>query len=213
MLYNLVLKDFLLAKKYFIFLIIIAAGAPIFVTASVKFSSGGFLELFIAALYLEHMLLGTVSVAEEKYKGSTLLCATPYTRNTLVKAKYLFSLVIFIFTYIIYLITASVVPMGIAKVNVFTLGLSLLFITIIWGIIIPVQYQFGYEKTKYTSIIIIFISIFAVPNIVKWLNFENISIQISLPGIIQNLLPYFLVLLIGFISMTVSLHIYSKKDL
>ena len=154
-----------------------------------------------------------VSVAEEKYKGYTLLCATPYTRNTLVKAKYLFCFVIFIFTYIIYIITASVVPLGIDKVNVFTLGLSLLFITIIWGIIIPAQYQFGYEKTKYTSIIIIFISIFAVPNIVKRLNFENIRIHVSLPGVIQNLLPYFLVLLIVFISMTVSLNIYSKKDL
>ncbi|MFT5872596.1 MAG: ABC-2 type transport system permease protein [Clostridium sp.] len=213
MLFNLVRKDFILVKKYLVVLIIIAIGVPIFTTASVNLSSAGFLGFFIATLYNENFLFATVSVAEEKYKGSALLCAIPYTRKTLVKAKYMSVLVIFISTYIIYTITAFVVPMGIDQLNIFTLGLALLIITIFWGFIIPAQYKFGYEKTKYISIVIIFISIAAVPNILEWLNAEDISLQIALPQVIQNLLPYFLTLLIGFISMSISIYIYSKKDL
>jgi len=213
MLFNLVRKDFILIKKYWVVLIITAIGGPIFVTASVKLGSAGFLGFFIAALYNEHFLFATVSVAEEKYKGSALLCATPYTRKALVKAKYISILVIFICTYIVYTFTAFVVPMGIEQLNIFTFGLSLLIITIFWGFIIPAQYQFGYEKTKYISVFIIFISIAVVPNILKWLNSKDISLQISIPQVIQNLVPYFLALLIGFISMSISIHIYSKKDL
>lgn len=214
MLFNLVLKDFILVKKYFVFLIIIAVCVPIVVTAaSMGFSSGGFLGFFITALYLEHSLFATVALAENKYKGSALLCATPYTRDALVKAKYISVLVSFIFTFIIYTITAFVVPMGIEKLNIFTFGMSLLIITIIWGVIIPLQYKFGYEKTKYMSTVLIFISIFAFPNIVKFLRDKDISQQIVIPQVIQNLLPYFLALLIGFISMIVSIKIYSKKDL
>ena len=213
MLFNLVLKDFVLAKKCLVLLVIIAVGAPIFVTATVKFSSGGFLEFIIAAFYMEHMLLGTVAVAEEKYKGSALLCTTPYTRNTLVKAKYIFSLVIFICTYIIYTITTFVVPIGIDRLNIFTFGMSLLFITIIWGIIIPTQYKFGYEKSKYISIAVFFISIFTLPNLIKRLVSESSRIQILFPQVVQNMLPFFLALFIGLISMIISIRIYSKKDL
>lgn len=213
MLFNLVRKDFILIKKYFVVLIIIAIGVPIFTTASVTLSSAGFLGFFIATLYNEHFLFATVSVAEEKYKGSALLCATPYTRKALVKAKYISTLAIFMCTYIIYTITAFVVPMGIEQVNIFTFGLSLLMITIFWGFIIPTQYKFGYEKTKYISILIIFISIAAVPNILEWLNSKDVSLQIAIPQLILYLLPYFLTLLIGFISMSISINIYSKKDL
>jgi ABC-2 type transport system permease protein len=90
MLFNLVKKDFILAKKYLLLLIAIAVVVQIFITIKVNFSSGGFLGFFITVLYFEFMLFNTVSMLEDKYKGSALLCTTPYTRNTLVKAKYLF---------------------------------------------------------------------------------------------------------------------------
>jgi ABC-2 type transport system permease protein len=213
MLFNLVLKDFILAKKYLVFLILIAVGAPLFVAASTSFSGGGFLGFFIAVIYMEHFLFATVSVAEEKYKGAALLCATPYTRNALVKAKYISSLVIFIITYIIYTTMTFIGHLGIEKVNIFTFGIALMIISIIWGAIIPTQYKFGYENTKYISVIIIVLSVMVVPNILKWLNTENINLNITMPQIIQNLLPYLIALLISLVSMSISTNIYAKKDL
>lgn len=215
MLFSLVKKDFILVKKDLLILLIFAVIAPIFVTIKIPFSSGGFLGFFITVTFLEYLLFNTVSIAENKYKGSALLCTTTYSRNELVKAKYLFILVIFICNYFIYTITAFVIPIGIDKLNVFTLGISLLIITIYFGISIPVLYKFGYEKTKYISMTIIFITPFIFPIIAKWLYSKNINLQniIPFPKAIQNLFIYFLVLVIGLISMTLSMHLYSKKDL
>jgi len=133
----------------------------------------------------------------------------------LVKAKYLFMLVIFICAYIIYTITIVVSSLGIVRLNIFTFGISLLIITIFFGIIIPLQYQFGYEKTKYIFFAIIFITSFGTPTLLKWMQSNNIILQITLPfpQIVQDLLPCLLAIIIGFVSMIVSIHIYSKKNL
>lgn len=215
MLLSLVKKDFILIKKYWIFLVVISVAVPIFITVKADFSSGGFLSFFTTVIFLEYMLFGTVSIAEDKYKGSALLCATPYTRNALVKAKYIFIFAIFICIYIIYTITAFVTPIGIENLSFFTLGISLLIITVYFGISIPMQYKYGYEKTKYISMFIVFISPFIIPTIIKWLQTKNFNLHVSipLPQVIENLLIYFLVLLIGFVSMLISINIYSKKEL
>ncbi len=203
MLFSLVKKDFILLKKYLLFLIAVAIGEPIFIMTKQNFSGAGFFSFFITVLFLEYMLFSMVSMSEEKYKVSVLLCSTPYTRNILVRAKYLSILVTFILAYIIYTVTAFVAPIGMEKLNIFTLGMSLLIITIFFGVIIPLQYKFGYEKTRYISFAIIFISPFIVPNIIKWLHSNNINLQstIQFPQVIQNLFPCFLALIIGYLSM------------
>lgn|GEM_PF-1438753 len=215
MLFSLVKKDFILGKNYLLILLVFAVVGPIYMTTAINFSSGGFLNFFPIALLIEFMLIGTVSMAEDKYRGSTLLCTTPYTRNSLVKARYIFILIIFFCNYIIYTIMTFVVPIGIDKLDVFTLGISLLFLIVFFGISMPIEYRFGYEKMKYISLCIIMLFFFVVPNIVKWLISNNIRFKISIPfsPIIQNLFPYVLALVIGLISMSLSIGIYSKKNL
>ncbi|WBW95782.1 ABC-2 transporter permease [Oceanirhabdus sp. W0125-5] len=215
MLLNLVKKDFVLAKKYLLVSFIFTVGIPLFITTKINFNTGGFLEFFITVIYIEYMLFNTVSMSEDKYKGSALLCTTPYTRNRLVKAKYLFILVIFLSIYIIYTITAILAPLSIANLSIVTVGRVLLITSIFWGILIPIQYQFGYEKTKYIGFCFIFISPFVVPYIITCLQSNNISLNLTLPfpQILQDLLPYLIALVFGYISMLISIHIYSKKNL
>lgn len=215
MLCNLVKKDLLLVKKYLLFMLIFAVGSPIFIANRAGFSGGGFLGFLVTALFMEYILFNTVSMLEEKYKGSALLCATPYTRNTLVKAKYLFAFIIFACTYIIYTIVTLVAPIGMARLNISTFGISLLIITILFGIFVPLQYKFGYEKTRYISFAFIFVSPMLIASIVKWMRYNNVKFQITLPipQIIQNLLPCLIALVIGFASMMLSMYIYSKKNL
>ncbi len=215
MLFSLVKKDFILGKNYLLILLVFAIVGPIYMTTAIKFSSGGFMNFFPTALLIEFMLIGTVSMAEDKYKGATLLCTTPYTRNSLVKARYIFILIIFFCNYIIYTITAFIAPIGIPKLNVFTFGISLLFLIVFFGIGMTIEYKFGYEKTKYVSMCVIMLIFFVVPSIAKWLISNNIGFKISIPfsTIIQNLFPYVLALVIGVISMNLSIRIYSKKNL
>lgn len=211
MLFNLVKKDLILAKKYLIIMIIFAIGAPVFIETKTNFISGGFLGFLITALWIQYMLFNAVSMSEDKSKGSVLLCATPYTRKTLVKAKYLFILVIFACTCILYAVTSLYAPIDIPMLNISTSGISLLIIMTFFGIIIPLQYQFGYEKTKNISMLFVFISPFVFPKIVMLLKSSNISFQNMIFS--SNLFSYFLTLVIGFLSMIISIHIYSKKSL
>ncbi len=215
MIFNLVKKDLILAKRYLIFMLVFAIGAPIYIEIQTGSLSGGFLGFVITVLFVLYMLFNTVSMSEDKYQGSALLSATPYTRSALVKAKYIFILLIFVGSYIIYSITSALVLAHLPMLNISTLGISLFLIALYFGIIIPLQYQFGYEKVRYISFFAIFITPFVFPGILKWLHSNNISLQMMLPipqGI-QDLLPFLLAVLIGFLSMAVSIRIYSKKDL
>jgi len=196
-------------------MLIFAIGAPIFIEIKTGSMSGGFLGFFITVLFVLYMLFNTVSMSEDKYKGSALLCATPYTRNALVKAKYLFILVIFLCCYIIYTITAFLLPTHIMMLDIFALGISFLIVAVYLGIIIPLQYRFGYEKIRYISFFILFIPPFVFPGILKYLQSNNINLHLILPWpqVIQDFLPILLALVIGFVSMIISMCIYSKKDL
>lgn len=215
MLFNLVKKDLILTKKYLLFMLIFAIGAPIFIhrTTSIL-NDGGFLSFFLTAFMTQYILYSQVSMSEAKYKGAALLCATPYTRNALVKAKYLFLLVIFVCCYIIYTTTAVLAPIDMKMLNIAILGISLLITTIFFGIMLPVQYHFGYEKTIFIFQFLFMIPFFLFPTVAKFWISSNISFQTpSFPPIIQALFPSFLALAIGFVSMLVSIHIYSKKNL
>ena len=215
MLFNLVKKDFILTRKYLIFMFIFAIGAPMFIQSRNTWNDGGFLSFFLTTFMAQYLLFNVVSMSEAKYKGSALLCATPYTRNTLVKAEYLFLLVIFVCCYIIYTMTAFLAPINMEMLNASVIGISLLITTIFFGIILPVQYQFGYERTNFIFRIIFMIPFFALPSIIHFFKSSNISFQgiPSFPPIIQALFPGFLALVIGFVSMIMSIHIYSKKNL
>lgn len=215
MLFNLVKKDLILTKKYLMFMLILAIGLPIFIQSKNFLNDGGFLSFFITVLFTQYILFNMVSMSETKYKGAALLCATPYTRNALVKAKYLFLLVIFVCCYVIYTTTAFLSPIDMEMLNIPIFGISLLITTIFFGIMLPLQYQFGYEKTQFIFRLFIITSPFVSPAIVEFLKSRGISFQSapSFPPIIQALFPCFLALVIGFVSMIVSIHIYSKKDL
>lgn len=215
MLISLVKKDFILSKKYFLLLVAVAVVAPIFISSKINFGGKGFLSFLITVLYVEYILFGTVSTIEDKYKGASLLCTTPYTRSALVKAKYLFILIVFICSYVIYTITTYLAPIGMERLTLSVVGLSFFITTIYFAIVMPLQYKFGYEKTRYISFGIIFLTPFIIPNIGKWIQSKNINFDIveSLPQVVQNLAPIVIALIIGLVSMYMSIRIYSKKDL
>lgn len=215
MIFNLVKKDLILAKKYLLFMLVFAAGAPVYLETQTHSISGGLLGFIIAVLFALYMLFNTVSMSEDKYKGAALLSATPYTRKALVKAKYLFILIIFVSCYIIYTLTASLLPMYVTTLSLFALSISFLIVAGYFGIIVPLQYRFGYEKVRYISFFSIFITPFIFPGILKWYQANDIHFQITLPfpQLIQDLLPALLAVVMGLISMAVSVRIYSKKDL
>ncbi|MGE8205580.1 ABC-2 transporter permease [Heyndrickxia sp. NPDC080065] len=216
MLFSLVKKDLLLAKKYLMFMTIFSFVSPLLIASRSSFSDTGFVSLLITVLLTEYILYISISSLEDKSKGAALLCTTPYKRNGVIKAKYLLILIIFMCCFILYtILTYLGISPNIQQMSITKIGTIMLVLSIFFGILIPVQVKFGYEKTKYIGFIIVFLTPFVLPNLIKWYTSSNLSINftISLSQNIYGWIPFVLSLIIGYISMQVSIRIYSKKDL
>lgn len=220
MIFNIVKKDFILAKRYLLLVFIFAIVGPFFIESKAGFVGGGFISFFITAFFIQYMLFSSISMAEYKYKGSIHLCVTPYTRKLIVKGTYLFILTGFILSTFIYIALASLTPINIPIINIsvdlpfpatWIVGTSFLVIAIYFSIIIPLQYKFGYEKTKYMLSSFIFVFPFILPRLVVAIEARNIKLVPNSPYL--NLLPYILAMLIGMTSILITEKVYSQKDL
>jgi len=216
MLLNLVKKDSLLVKKYLILMFIAAIALPVFIKMKTGFlTDGGVLAFFLSTLFIQFLIFNSVSMIEYKYKGSALLCATPYRRNALVLSKYLFLFLIFIGCCILYTATALLIPKQLDLLSFSDLGSSFLILSVIFSVMIPVQYRFGFEKAKFIFFFSIFITPFIAPVIVEYVQSHNIRFQMVPPTspIIQPLLSVLLALAIGAGSVLTSVRIYEKQNL
>lgn len=218
MVINLVKKDLILAKKYILPILIFAVIGPIYIYSKLGFSGSSFLSFLITVIFAEFILFNMVSMSEEKYKGAVLLCTTPYTRNGIIKGKYLLILLIFMICFLLYnLATVIGSSVGLERLTTLNIGIALLVVSIFFGILIPIQIHLGYEKTRYISFFTIFLTPFVLPTILQWIQSSNLSLDFPfielIPGIIIDWLPLGIALLIGLLSMYISLHIYSKKNL
>ncbi|KOP81335.1 ABC-2 transporter permease [Cytobacillus solani] len=216
MLFHLVKKDFILAKKYLLFMLVFAVIGPMFIYSKLGFDNGSFTSFLITVLFTEYILFNMVSMQEDKYRGSALLCTTPHTRNGVIKAKYLFVLVIFIGCFLLFNLAVAIgFSTGLARLNIYSIGIALLIISVFFGILIPIQTKFGYEKTKYIFFILIFLTPFILPTIIEWyqsMNF-NINFQLPLPQTVMVWVPFVISIFIILISMIISIQIFSKKNL
>ncbi|MBW8350810.1 ABC-2 transporter permease [Bacillus sp. IITD106] len=212
MLLHLVKKDFLLVKKYLPLMMLLPIAIPLFVMWRVP-ELLGFGAFVISVIFTEFMLYQSVSLAEFKYpKAEALLCAVSYTRNEIVKARYVFLLLIFVYCSIAYEVLAVFVP-KIEYLTMFNILTVLLISAILFGVYTPIQYKLGFERTKYFFSIIIIATPFVLPALMN----SNISLDFkmfsALPPVIQYLGLTLLIIVILCVSVIVSSKIYVKKEL
>lgn len=215
MLINLVKKDFLLIRKYLLLFILFVAVAPVYMSWQTQSSSFHSLIFFLMATVTELTIYLQIAKFEDQYKGSALLCATPYTRNTFIEAKYLFLFIVFIGMIVIQIIMSFIVPMVMDRLTVQTVGITFMMLSVLFGILIPVQIKIGYDKAKLIFIVITFFVPFVIPSLIRWFQSLNIhfTVTLPLPEIVQAWLPAFIGLAIAVVSMLISLRLYAKKDL
>lgn len=213
MLYHLVKKDFLLAKRYWIVLLIAALVLPVFIHTKLM-AGGEFPSFFISTLFIAYLMFNSASMAEDKFRGAAYLCATPYTRKKLVIAKYVMVAVLFAACYLLYTLTALIAPVELRLLNLYEIGLAVLILQIAFGVIIPIQYRFGYEKSRYIFFFMIFITPFVMPSVIKLLQNSSMdwsNIPLSQP--MQGLLFVLLAVGIGAASLLISIRVYASRDL
>ncbi|MBU3175211.1 ABC-2 transporter permease [Clostridium estertheticum] len=212
MLFHLVKKDFLLIKKYLLLMILIPIAIPILMMIQASQLLG--LSAFVmSVIFTVFMLYQYVLMAEMKYpKAETLLCATPYSRSTLVKARYVFLLLPFAYCCAVY----NVLALLFAKIEYLTPStylIAMLISVILFGIYTPIQYKLGFEKTKYFFVLVIMGAPSLMVLLIKAnlkLNFTGLS---AMTILVQYLISIVAIIAIIFISMNISIKIYSKKEL
>ncbi|MBX4267124.1 ABC-2 transporter permease [Clostridium estertheticum] len=212
MLFHLVKKDFLLIKKYLLLMILIPIAIPILMMIQSS-QLLGLSSFVMSVIFTVFMLYQYVLMAEMKYpKAEALLCATPYSRSTLVKARYVFLLLLFAYCCVAY----NVLALLFAKIEYLTPStylIAMLISVILFGIYTPIQYKLGFEKTKYFFVLVIMGAPFLMVLLIKAnikLNFTGLS---AITILVQYLISIVAIIAIIFISMNVSIKIYSKKEL
>ncbi|WP_146552688.1 ABC-2 transporter permease [Rummeliibacillus sp. SL167] len=215
MLINLVFKDFLLVKKHLLFLFLFTIFLPIYVTSQLNVPNKGFIVFFTLVIMLEYGLYSQVSKIEDSSKGAAFICATPYTRKSFVESKYLFLLIVFMFVVVIQMITSFLVPAVADGITISNIGGTFLAVSITFSILIPLQFKFGFDNIKIILYSFIILTPFIFPTIMRWFESHNFkfSFNLSLPYHAQLWIPYFLAVMIAFISVHLSIHIFSEKDL
>ncbi|MDD9149153.1 ABC-2 transporter permease [Sporolactobacillus sp. CQH2019] len=215
MLINLVKKDFLLIKKYLLFFILFVAVAPVYMSWQSSSSSFHSLIFFLVAIVTELVLYLQIAKLEDQYKGAALLCATPYTRNTFIEAKYLFLFIVFIAMVVIQMIISLIAPTVLGRLTVQAVAITFMALSLLFAVLIPVQIKIGFDKAKLIFLVIIFFVPFTISPVIKWFQSLNLhfTVPLPLPTGIQAWLPIFIGMVFAAVSMLISLKIYAKKDL
>ena len=212
MLISLIKKDFILVKKQMFFLLAFAIFIPMFLYSKSTDSIMDIVILPITAIFALFQINSSIYAIEEKYKGSVLLSTTPYTRGSLVKARYAFFIIVLALVVAINYIMAFI-PMLSLPVPAYTaLAIALLVSSVYLSALIPLQYKFGVDKTRYISFLVVFAMPFIAPYVAKIISKYNISINLPVSPIMQALVMIGLAVIFYIISMVVSIKIYSKKN-
>ncbi|MBZ9607530.1 ABC-2 transporter permease [Clostridium estertheticum] len=212
MLVHLVKKDILLIKKYLLLLVTFPFAIPLFMMIQPS-QFWGLSAFLLSVIFSVFMLYQYVLMAEMKYpKAEALLCSTPYSRSSLVKARYAFLLLIFAYCCVAYNVLALLF-VKIEYLTPYNYLIALLISVILFGVYTPVQYKFGFEKTKYFFMILIMGTPFLLTVLIKANIKLDFTVLSAMPILVQYLIPIVAIIAILFISMNISINIYSKKEL
>lgn len=212
MLFQLVKKDFLIVKKYVLLMVAVCILFPIFLMSRSTEYAGilGYVLITVVSIF---MLLQYVSIKETQYpKASTLLCALPFSRKSVVLSKYIFCIVIYAGCSLIFWLEALIFPV-LQTVSYKIPVILFLILSLCLGIYFPIQFKLGYERTKMFFVVVIMASPIGFAQFLKIT--ENLDIEF-----LSNITPA--ILLIGsfiistvilIISSIISIKIYSKAEL
>ena len=212
MLIPLIKKDLMIVKGYSLGVVAIAIGLPLLL-AWRQPQMGGMISLLMAVLISSVAFNLAISEKENQYPRATaLLSSTPYTKGKVVISKYALYIIIYLVCCVVYWGEMQLVPD--LKLENFAQATALVFLVqaLGLGIFLPIQYKFGYEKTKFVCFLL-----FLSPVII------DITKRVSFPAQLVSLMQSNTIMVtaiwngfgicVWFISFAISKKIFDKKDL
>ena len=221
MIVNLIRKDFLLAKKAIIRMLVISL---IIILVLIYGSSqnefqikrfGIFIFLYFLILVMMSWL-SQVAVEEEKNPhAAALLCAAPYSRKDFVIAKYISYLILFAGCAVLY----SIIPAlyhGLNFLNAAEFLLVFLAGAAYYGLYTTVAMKDGMAKAGYVSAVVILVISLGPSFIAVIFHPDLTSVMQFIGNISDAVMPVILgcaSVCVFFIFMFASIHCFEKKEL
>lgn len=212
MVLKLIRKDIVILKGILWQMMMIIIGFPLLI-AWRQPQMGGLVGLLMSVLVSSVFFNLAVSEKENKYpKATALLSATPYMKSKLVLAKYALYVMIWLVCCIAFFIEMRFVPEIAVDDFARTAAMAFLIQSICMGIFLPVQYVFGYEKTKFVSFLL-----FITPLALTAMGDSEIAVNIgSFFGstrIFLTIIIFAFGIFAWFASFVVSEKVFNGKDL
>lgn len=212
MIVSLVKKDIMIVKNYALCVVALGIGLPLLL-AWRQPEMGGLYSFLMATLISSVAFNLAISEKENKYpKATALLASTPYMKSGIVRSKYFLYYIIYIVCCIPSFVEAQFIPK--LAVNNFAHGAATVFLiqAVCMGILLPIQFKFGYEKTKFLGFLI-FLSPFLLTatESIKLPTF--IANYLNSSPIVLDILIFLFGIAVWIISLNISKNIVAKKDL
>ena len=154
MLIHLVLKDFLIVKKYVLLVLLVAVAVPPFLLWRNPELAAVLGQVF-AAIFGVLMPLMYLGEKENKYaKATLLLAATPYPRKWMVVSKYLVSLLMFCVCTLIFWLETLIFP-SLGGFNAELAAVLFFIVSLFLSLYLPLYYKVGHDNTKYVFVVVI----------------------------------------------------------
>lgn len=214
MLIHLMLKDFLIVKKYVLLVLLVAVAVPPFLLWRNPELAAALGNVFsvVFGVFLTLMYLGE---KENKYtKATLLLAATPYPRKWMVVSKYLVSLLMFCACTCIFWLETLIFP-ALGGFNALLSAVLFSIVSLFLALYLPLHYKIGYENTKYAFVVVIM----ATPILTGALD-QMPGLRTGLRTLMTTLTPpvFFIILIAGSLALLaasacLSVRFFERADL
>lgn len=217
---SLIKKDILITKNQIYITLICFFAIPLFMNqfTGAYGEFGGFYSLYITVSYCVYLTFQAIFISEDKYKGAIYLTSTPFTRRSFVYARYVLIYSITAFSVIAYnLIGIITIRFGFRFTSITFSDVlhTVLFMSIIYGILLPLYYQFGFNAIKYPMMIVsVLLPLWGWLVFSKLLTSLGINIEQGLPASIPySIVIAFVSVLLIALSIQISNKLFKVKDL
>lgn len=218
--YNLILKDLLLSKKVIPFAAIYVFLMIILFKENFG-TNGAFASGIVAVAY---MLANRSLAYDDINKSDIVLLSLPISRNKIVLAKYLSIFVYGLIGALAYLIGIIIVylinlPVSSYAVTIEAVIGSIVALGILFSIIFPITFKYGYIKSKFLVMVIFLVVFFGTPYMLSLVNISSLDSVNTIRAYVSTLSDQvisILLLLITFLIVTVSYNfsvkIYKSRE-
>ena len=199
---NLVIKDFLLIKKYNMIMLLFTIVVPIFISYNTpEFQDNGMILYVLLSLMLTFMTYHMIAMEEMKQKGMIYVQSTPMSNGFIGLSKFVVVFIWFLIISISYVILSKIDVTKVGAIKLKEILLTCILINVFYSIYIPLTFKLGYVKLQMVSAGIIFLSPLVTGLFLQKLS-NGVSIFLKIVNIPNTL---FTLLSIGIIVVMISI--------